>query len=278
MSRWTWRGSTWRPGQVHVGAGDQAAFVALERHPLGEHVVGVGQPRAAVRLGLVRELDAVLVEQAAGLRQVGHDRLVRVDQVRVRDAAELLVQVLARPRPGSGPGRGTSPTPPRSRTTSGARARAARRAAHGRGRTRGSRRPARAALRARRRSAAAFEVRDRDLPQQGDDDDRRGAEGDRHGVLLRSARGAREEDHAAGVTRDLLERRAPSRPPGGRSRSAPGSRPTCPARAGCRNSATSRCSSSRSSMSPSAISCSPYPGRMRRNFMRALCHVRWGGL
>src|SRR6478736_3925796 len=55
--------------QMHVGRGDEAAFVALERHPLGEDVVGIGQARAAVRLGLVRELDAVLVEQAAGLRQ-----------------------------------------------------------------------------------------------------------------------------------------------------------------------------------------------------------------
>src|SRR3954469_3562118 len=54
--------------EVHVRAGDQAAFVALERHPLGQHVVGVRQTGAAVRLGLVRELDAVLVQEAAGLR------------------------------------------------------------------------------------------------------------------------------------------------------------------------------------------------------------------
>src|SRR4051812_40265031 len=49
--------------EVHVRAGDQAALVALERHPLGQHVVGVGQPRGAARLGLVGELDAVLVEE-----------------------------------------------------------------------------------------------------------------------------------------------------------------------------------------------------------------------
>src|SRR5262245_9128512 len=57
--------------QVHVGAGDQAALVALERHPLGEDVVRVREPSAAVGLGLVRELDAVLVQEPAGLRQIG---------------------------------------------------------------------------------------------------------------------------------------------------------------------------------------------------------------
>ena len=178
-------------GQVHVGAGDQPPLVALERHPLGQDVVGVGQARAAVRLGLVRELDAVLVQQAAGLREVGDDRLVRVDQVRVRDALELLVERSARPRPGSGPGRGTSPTPPRSRTSAGARGRAARRGARGPGRRRGCHPRARAALRARRQLAAAVEVREHDLPQEGDDDDRRGAEGDGHrGATARRPRRA----------------------------------------------------------------------------------------
>src|SRR4051794_13369759 len=52
-------------GQVHVRGVDQAPLVALERHPLGEHVVGVREPRRAVGLGLVGELDAVLVEQPA---------------------------------------------------------------------------------------------------------------------------------------------------------------------------------------------------------------------
>src|SRR6478609_4250468 len=50
--------------EVHVRGGDQAALVALERHPLGEDVVAVREPAGAVGLGLVRELDAVLVEQA----------------------------------------------------------------------------------------------------------------------------------------------------------------------------------------------------------------------
>src|SRR5690348_18420098 len=58
-------------GQVHVGRADQAPLVALERHPLGEHVVGVRKPAGSERARLVGELDAVLVEQAAGLRQVG---------------------------------------------------------------------------------------------------------------------------------------------------------------------------------------------------------------
>ena len=73
--------------QVQVRRLDQAPLVAGQRHPLREHVVGVGQPRAAVGPRLVGELDAVLVEQPAGLRQVGEDRLVRVDQVGVRRAA-----------------------------------------------------------------------------------------------------------------------------------------------------------------------------------------------
>src|SRR3954470_8918080 len=86
-------------GQVHVRGVDQAPLVALERHPLGEHVVGVREPRRAVGLGLVGELDAVLVEQPAGLRQVGDDRLVRVDEVGVWDAAQLLVERLRAPDP-----------------------------------------------------------------------------------------------------------------------------------------------------------------------------------
>ena len=103
-------------GQVQVGLADQALLVALERHPLGEHVVGVGQPRRAERARLVRELDAVLVEQLAGLRQVGDDRLVRVDEVGVGDAAE--VPAPSGPPPGrptraGSRGRGTSPTPRR---------------------------------------------------------------------------------------------------------------------------------------------------------------------
>ncbi len=54
-------------GQVHVGVGDQRSLVGRERHPLGEHVVGVGQARAAKRFGAVGELHAVLVEHRAVL-------------------------------------------------------------------------------------------------------------------------------------------------------------------------------------------------------------------
>src|SRR5688572_12365530 len=46
--------------EVHVGLGDQAPLVALERHPLGQHVIGVRKPGRAVGPGLVGELDAVL--------------------------------------------------------------------------------------------------------------------------------------------------------------------------------------------------------------------------
>src|SRR2546422_740352 len=71
-------------GQMHVGVVDQAALVGRQRHPLGEHVVGVGQPRAAVGSRVVREGDAVLVEQQTAVRDEGDDRPVRIDQVGVR--------------------------------------------------------------------------------------------------------------------------------------------------------------------------------------------------
>src|SRR5437899_1311430 len=51
------------PGLVHVGVGDQALLVAGEGHPLGQHVVGVGEPGAPVGSALVGELDAVLAQQ-----------------------------------------------------------------------------------------------------------------------------------------------------------------------------------------------------------------------
>ena len=73
----TRRGATGRgaPGRDRPGgrAGacsrcGSAGLVAGERHPLGEHVVGVGQARLRDRPGQVGELDAVLAQQAAGLR------------------------------------------------------------------------------------------------------------------------------------------------------------------------------------------------------------------
>src|SRR6476661_7455473 len=77
-------------GEMHVGRLDQAALVAGERHPLGQDVVGVGQPRAAVGPRLVGELDAVLVDQPARLGQVADDRLVGIDQVGVGRAGMRL--------------------------------------------------------------------------------------------------------------------------------------------------------------------------------------------
>ena len=71
------------------------SLVAGEGHPLGQHVVGVGQPRLRDRAGQVRELDAVLAEQPPGLRDVGDDRLVRVDQVRVRGRRPAGARALA---------------------------------------------------------------------------------------------------------------------------------------------------------------------------------------
>ncbi len=77
------------PWEVHVRRGDEATLVARQCHPLGQHVVGVREARGAVRPRLVGELDAVLAEQLAGLREEGDDRLVRVDEVGVRRAPSV---------------------------------------------------------------------------------------------------------------------------------------------------------------------------------------------
>ena len=200
-------------GQVHVGRRDQPALVAGQRHPLGQHVVGVGQPRAAVRPRVVGEGDAVLVEQPVRLRQVGDDRPVRIDQVGVRRAAGqrptpgpaavacdapdadeaevavhrplLVVDARAQQRPrallgaalaagvvGHAPGRGGAApdgatTPPPA------------------GATIRSESSARATSASRRERAAPAVPRRR---------------------ALAAARGPREEDHALGVARDVLER------------------------------------------------------------------------
>src|SRR3954469_25251033 len=205
------------PGQVHVRRGDQPPLVAGQRHPLREHVVGVRQAGTAVGARLVRERDAVLVEQLARLRQERDDRLVRVDQVGVRRAGARVVrgrpwplrrlrhrapdadepevavhrpllvvharaQQLARPLLGA-------PLAPR--VVRGARDdRAAR------------------ALALHRLS----DRRQEQIPQQGDDDDADGDGGKQHfgGPSPRprfsgSAGRSREEDDALGVARYLLE-------------------------------------------------------------------------
>ena len=103
---------------------------------------------------------------------------------------------------------------------------------------------------------------------------RGGGEGEQHaslaGAASAAARGAREEDHALGVARDVVEVAARAAPRGGPSPLGSGTAAHMPASSWRRNSSTSRSSSSRTSTSPSAISTSPCPGFMRRNFMRAI--------
>ena len=85
------------------------------------------------------------------------------------------------------------------------------------------------------------------------------------GRRLPAARCAREEDHAIGVLRDVVEARHHLRlaAPGGRRASA--RPPTCPASSCARNAATSSSCSSGTSTSPSAMRTSPCPGFIRRN-------------
>ena len=78
--------------EVEIRLGDQVVLAAAQRHPLGEDIVGRRQA-----LAVVLEADAVLGQKLTGLRVVGDQRPVRVDQVRVarvaprdRDVAELL--------------------------------------------------------------------------------------------------------------------------------------------------------------------------------------------
>ena len=94
------RGVELAADQVHVGLADHAALVRGQRHPLGQHVVRRGQPRVAVAVQ-VGELDAVLAQQAAVLGHVGHDRLVRVDQVGVAGRGAARGRCA---RPGARPG------------------------------------------------------------------------------------------------------------------------------------------------------------------------------
>src|SRR3954453_4035750 len=82
--------------EVHVRVADEPLLVPGERHPLREHVVGVRQAALRDRAREIRELHAVLAEEAAGLRDVGDDRLVRVDQVGVRGAGASVAARLAR--------------------------------------------------------------------------------------------------------------------------------------------------------------------------------------
>ena len=180
MSRWTWRGSTWRPGRCMFALEIRRRSSPLSAIHLASTSSESGSRARAVGLGLVRELDAVLVEQAAGLRQVGHDRLVRVDQVRVRDAAQVLVERLAAPDPDQAQVAVHLPlllVDARLQELAGALLGAALAA----GVVRGDALARGAGLaRGRGDAPAALEVREHDLPEERDDDDRRGAEGDGH--------------------------------------------------------------------------------------------------
>ena len=89
MSRWTCRGSTWRPGRCMLASAMRRRSSPLSAIHLASTSSESGSRGEPYGPRLVRELDAVLVQQAAGLRQVGHDRLVRVDEVGVRDAAQV---------------------------------------------------------------------------------------------------------------------------------------------------------------------------------------------
>ena len=193
-------------GQVHVRGRDQPPFVTGQRHPLRQHVVRVGQAARAVRARLVRERDAVLVEQAMCLGQVGEDRPVGVDQVGVRGAAGaagvvwpvgqraphpeeaevvvhrplLLVDARAQERAGTllGPALAAGVIGPRGRALS----------------VRAEPRP------------RLVEAGDDQVGEQRQRDEGSRCERQQHGPeSLPAARRPREEDHALGVTRDLLE-------------------------------------------------------------------------
>src|SRR5215210_1980600 len=253
--------------QVQVGLGDDPPLVTLQRHPLREHVVGVGQAWRAVRAGLVREFDAVLVQQPAGLGQVGDDRLVRIDQVGVVDAAQV-----ARPL-GVGLAAPDAQEPEvavhRPLLVVHARleqlARTLLGAALAPGVVRGAGIAGTAALAAGAAGLqAAVDPGHRDLPQQREDDDRGRRERDDHYAAPPAARGKKmTRPVSRGISSNRRTISASRRP----SQRVVGTAAHIPWSSWRRNSSISACSSWATSTSPSAISCSPNPGRMRRNFI-----------
>src|SRR4029077_12223040 len=66
--------------QMHVRVRDQPVLIGCQRHPLRQHIVGIGQSRAPVRPRVVGERNAVLAQQRSRSRHVRDDRLVRGDQ------------------------------------------------------------------------------------------------------------------------------------------------------------------------------------------------------
>ena len=228
MSRWTCRGSTWRPGRCRLASAIRRRSSPFSAIHLASTSSESGSRGGAVRARLVRELDAVLVEQPAGLRQVGDDRLVRVDQVGVGHAARGRGAVV-----GDRAGGLAAPDAEEAEVAvhrplllvdarlAGARGRAARRGARDRGRSGAVVALARGLLRARRRverrsshgrlishsrarTTIAVAQRATVMPPP---------------ALLRPAGRAREEDDAVGVARDLLEGADHLRLRGGPSRS-----------------------------------------------------------
>ena len=194
------RGACWRAGSRGPRR-RSAPSTWPARRP--RRAAGAGPPLAAQ----VGELDAVLAEQPPGLGHVGHDRLVRVDQVGVGAAAAGAV---GRPRRAWRP---ATRMKPRSRyiphsssftqERSSSRARcSARRSRPGSYRRQlvepvAPRRPARRGARASAGRHAA-----RAAGRRAPRDQREGEQGEQHRAGS-AAGGAREEDHALGAGGDV---------------------------------------------------------------------------
>ena len=76
-------GSSWRPGRCMLASAIRRRSSPLSAIHLASTSSESGSRVEPYGPRLVGELDAVLVQQPARLRQVGHDRLVRVDEVGV---------------------------------------------------------------------------------------------------------------------------------------------------------------------------------------------------
>ena len=260
-SRRTLLGVDLAPGQVHVGLADQPPLVGGQRHPLGEHVVGVGQPGAAVGPRVVRERDAVLVEQLAG-RRARRRRSACAGRSGRRTGAGRAVSALAEPAPHAQEAELAVHRPV---VLVDARAQQLARALLGAAFAAGviadrragapARRPQLARPRRARASASAGRA-----PTAARRARRGGAEREPSAASASrgcAAGGAREEDHALGVAGNLVEAldELGLAASAGSARSAPP--PTCPASSSRRNASISSRSCSGTSTSPSASTISP---------------------
>ena len=203
-------------GQVQVGLGDQAALVALQRHPLREHVVGVGQARAsrraASRPGTRRSTRSAAGRSAGGRRgsacagRSGRRRSTpREVAARVVAAGSDAWPPHTRRKPRSRYiAHSSSFTHERRSSRARCSARRSRPGSYGAGRRRRGGLLAGAA-----RVEPAVDPRHRDLPQQREDDDRGGAQRDGHArpPRLPAPPAARGKKITRSVSpRDLLER------------------------------------------------------------------------